>query len=293
LCWLAEACVEAGLEDLAVAVAADLVQTADRASVAVDLAQHHVKAGRIPQATARLAEALALAKDAQQLGEDASFALRELAETAVDLGLIDQAVQVASALQPDWLAVQTLCAVAVRCAQSWQHAPVAAIFDQALAGVAALTSEADRAFRPVELLNSRVQTGLLDHTPVRRVAESLQQAEAGARVWLAIAEREADFGDRERALAAVDDVYATARVIQEDGAGAKVLAAVADLYSRGREPARAAEVLCLAQQRAEGIEPPHRRAEALVAIATIHATAGESAVAEQLLVQAVTKLDPD
>src|SRR5919106_5314623 len=50
--WLAEACIEATLEDLALAVAANLVRTADRASVAVDLAQHHLRAGRTQQATA-------------------------------------------------------------------------------------------------------------------------------------------------------------------------------------------------------------------------------------------------
>ena len=131
--WLAEACVEATLEDLALAVAADLVRTSDRASVAVDLAQHHLSAGRTQRATVRLAEALELARAAQQAGEDASFPLRDIAETAVDLGLIDRAVQVASALEPDWMAIQALCAVAVRCAQTWQHEPVAAIFDQALA----------------------------------------------------------------------------------------------------------------------------------------------------------------
>src|SRR5918996_5067899 len=112
----AEACVEANLEELAVAIAADLVRASDRASVAVDLAKHHVNAGRLPQATARLAEALDWVKRAEEAGEGTSFTRREIAETAVDLGLIEQAVRAASALDHHQLAVRALCAVAVR----WQ-----------------------------------------------------------------------------------------------------------------------------------------------------------------------------
>jgi tetratricopeptide (TPR) repeat protein len=291
--WLAESCVEANLEELALAVAADLVQASDRASVAVDLAQHHIRAGRTQPATARLAEAMELARAAQRSGEDASFALREIAETAVDLSLIDHAVQVASALEPDWLAVQTLCAVAVRCAQTWQHEAVMAIYDQALHRIAALASEADRAFRLAELVKSRVQGGILDHTPVLRVAETIEGPEARARVWLAMAASAADMGDRERVLPAVNHAYTTARAIQAGEAGAEALTAVADCYRQIGVLDRAAEVRRLAQQRADAIEPPHLRAEALVAVAVSHAKAGESAAAEELLGQAVAPLAPD
>ena len=128
---------------------------------------------------------------------------------------------------------------------------------------------------------------------MRRVAETLQQPEDRARVWLAIAKHEADRGDRERALAAVDHVYATARVMPADETGAKVLAAAADLYRRVGAPVRAAEVRRLAQQRAEGIERPQHRAAALEAIAASDAKAGESESAERLLAQAVALLDPD
>jgi tetratricopeptide (TPR) repeat protein len=291
--WLAEACVEANLEELALAVAADLVQASDRASVSVDLAQHHIRAGRTQQATARLAQALELARTAQQSGEDASFALREIAETAVELGLIDHAVQVASALEPDWLAIQALCAVAVRCAQTWQHELVAAIFDRALHRIAALASEADRASRLVELVKSRVQARILDHTPVLQMAETIEPPEARARVLLAMATSAADLGDRNRALAAVDRAYGTARTIQAAEAGAKILAAVADLYRQVGVLDRAAEVRRLAQHRADAVEPAHTRAEALVAVAASHAKAGESEAAEKLLGQAVAPLAAD
>jgi len=291
--WLAEACVEAGQEDLAQAVSADLVRIADRASVTVDLAQHHLKACRTEQATARLAEALDLARAAQRSGEDTSFPLRDLAETAVALGLIDHAVQVASTLTPDWLAVQALCAVAVRCAQTWQHQPVAAIFDLALHRVASLASEAERTSRLVELLNRRVEAGLLDHTPLLHAVDTLEQPEDRAHVWLALAEHEADHGNHERALAAMDHVLATAQMIPAGEAGAKVFATAADLYRRVGTPTRADEVRRLAQQRADGIERPHLRAEVLEAIASSHAKAGESVAAERLLAQAVARLDPD
>jgi isopropylmalate/homocitrate/citramalate synthase len=94
----AEACVEANLEELAVAIAADLVRASDRASVAVDLAQHHVNAGRLSPATTYLAEALTWVRRAEEAGEGTSLTRRATAETAVDLGLIEHAVQVASAL---------------------------------------------------------------------------------------------------------------------------------------------------------------------------------------------------
>lgn len=291
--WLAEACIQANLEELALAVAADLVQASARASVAVELAQHHIRAGRTQPATVRLAQALELARAAQQSGEDASFAVREIAETAVELGLIDHAVQVASTLEPDWLAVQALCAVAVRCAQTWHHELVAAIFDRALHRIAALASEADRAFRLAELVKSRVHGGLLDHTPVLRVAETIELPEARARVWLAMATSDVDLGDHDRTLAAVDHVCAMARTIQADEATANVLAAVADLYRQVGVQEWAAEVRCLACQRADAIERPHLRAEALVAIAASYAKAGESEAAKRLLAQAVAPLDPD
>jgi hypothetical protein len=102
-----------------------------------------MKAGRLPQAQAHLAEALAWVRRAEEAGEGASFTRSEIAETAVDLGLIEHAVQVASAMDRHGSEVQALCAVAVRCAQTWQHAAAAAIFDQALLRVAALPCEAD------------------------------------------------------------------------------------------------------------------------------------------------------
>jgi hypothetical protein len=55
------------------------------------------------------------------------------------------------------------------------------MFDQALCRIAALASETDQAFRLVDLVNSRVQAGMLDHTPVLRVVEVIESPEARAR----------------------------------------------------------------------------------------------------------------
>ena len=207
----------------------------------------HAKAGHAQRATAYLTQALELATAAAQAGEDSVFTLRELAETSADLGLTEQAVQVASALEQDGMAIQALYAVAVHCALAGWHAPVAAIFDRALQRVATLAAPDDRAHRVADLVKSRVQAGLLDHTPALRVAQAIEHPAARAQALVAIAASCADLGERDRALAAVDHACATARTIQADEAGAKVLAAVADLYRQVGARERAAEVRRLAQ----------------------------------------------
>jgi hypothetical protein len=155
--------------------------------------------------------------------------------------------QVASALEQDAMAIQALYAVAVHCALAGWHTPVAAIFDRALQRVATLASPDDRAHRAADLVKSRVQAGLLDHTPALRVAQAIEHPAARAQALVAIAASCADLGERARALAAVDYAFATARTIQADEAGAKVLAAVADLYRQVGAREQAAEVRRLAQ----------------------------------------------
>lgn len=289
----AEACVEANLEELAVTIAADLVQASDRASISVELAKHHVKASRLSPATAYLAEALAWVRRAEEAGEGTSFTRRAIAETAVDLGLIEHAVQVASALDHHQFAVRALCAVAVRCAQTWQHGWVAAIFEQALQRVSALPGEANQARSLVDLVTSRAQAGLLDHAPVQRAVATLPEPEARARVWLTIAASAAACNDREGTLVAADQAWSAAKTMPEAAAAAKILATGAERYQQAGEPERAAEVRRLAQSQAEAIEPASTRVEALEAIAICHATVGESETAERLVDQTVAALEPE